>query len=153
MKHKPKHAVTLVELILTFFIIVMVLLPIFSSYSASHQNTRVTLEEVIAVNFASEIIEALQALPFDQLGLINSELDFQDGEFTPDPFAVALEQGNKHGISQRNLPQNFKTHVLVDSYPDSGYLVSNTNLLIIKITINWGARNREVVLSTLKGRY
>lgn len=153
MKNTITSAFTMIELILALVIIGAALLPILSTYSASHQNTKVTLEEVIAVNFASELIEALQALPFEQLCLINSDITFMDGEFNPDPFAIASSQENKHSISQRTLPDNFKINVLVNSYPISGYLIEDTSLVHIQVTINWGTRNREVILTTLKGKY
>ena len=68
MTRTPNGAFSYIELVLALVVIGLALLPILSTYSASHQNTRATLEEVTSVNFASELIEALQALPFDQIG-------------------------------------------------------------------------------------
>lgn len=153
MKIRLIRGFSFVELMLALLIIGLAVLPILSMYFSSHQNTRATMEEVVSVNFASELIEALQSLPFDQLCLMNSQVNFENGTFSPDPFATAIANGNHPGLSPRALPENFKTHVLVDSYPNSGMLVSETKLLKILIKVNWGARDREIQLMTLKGRY
>ncbi|MBU1105184.1 MAG: prepilin-type N-terminal cleavage/methylation domain-containing protein [Candidatus Riflebacteria bacterium] len=142
-----------IELVLTLVVIGLALLPILSTYSASHQNTRATMEEVISVNFASELMEALQALPFDQLCLMNSPVVFDNGNFSPDPFEIALANGNHHGLSGRALPPDFETHLLVDTYPDTGLLIPDANMLCITVTVRWGQRNRKIQLMTLKGRY
>jgi len=153
MTRNPTSAFSYIELVLALVVIGLAQLPILSTYSASHQNTRATLEEVTSVNFASELIEALQALPFDQLCLMDAEVTFNNGVFAPDPFATAALSGNQHGMSSRPLPPEFSTHVFVDSYPVSGMLVKDSAMLRIAVTVSWGARNRRIQLITLKGRY
>lgn len=153
MKKPSAKGFSFIELVLTLVVIGLALLPILSTYSASHQNTRATMEEVTSVNFASELLEALQALPFDQLCLMNSPIEFSNGNFTPDPFAVAMAKGNHHGLGDRPLPEGFETTLLIDTYPDSGLLIAAAKMLRISVTVRWGQRRRHIQLLTLKGRY
>jgi hypothetical protein len=153
VKLRFDYGFSFIELVLTLVVIGLALIPILSTFSASHQNTRATMEEIISVNFASELLEALQALPFDQMCLMNAQVEFTNGDFSPDPFAIAATMGNQHGMSSRTLPPGFTTHVLVDTYPDSGLLISEARLLQISVSIEWGQRNRRIHLMTLKGRY
>lgn len=153
MIYSRGNGFSFIELVLTLLVIGLALLPILSTFSASHQNTRATMEEIVSVNFASELIEALQALPFAQLCLMDAQVAFENGAFSPDPFALAATMGNQHGMSSRALPPGFAVHVLVDSYPDSGLLVANAKMFRIAVTVQWGQRNRKISLMTLKGRY
>ncbi|MBF0498919.1 MAG: hypothetical protein HQM09_02195 [Candidatus Riflebacteria bacterium] len=141
---------SMIEIALVVIILGLALLPILSTFSSSHQNTRVTLEEIIATNFASELLEALQALPYDQIQLIpNNDLTMDSlGNFIPDPFAVAKSKNNFPGLSFKKLPQNFKVNLTIEPFP-----LGSLNSMIKALTLNikWGARNQEIQLMTLKG--
>ncbi|MFZ2961001.1 MAG: prepilin-type N-terminal cleavage/methylation domain-containing protein [Candidatus Ozemobacteraceae bacterium] len=141
---------SMVELMLVLVVIGLGLIPILSTFSASHQNTRATLEEVIATNFASELIEAIQALPFDQVKLFPGDDLAVDasGNLNPDPFDLARAAGNNPGIIGKTLPSAFRIHLEISPFPAGA---TNSRLLKIALVIKWGGRNQEIKLLTLKG--
>ena len=140
---------SMVELILVLVVIGLALLPILSSFSASHQNTRATLEEVIATNFASELIEAIQALPFNQVKLFSGDVGIDaSGNLSPDPFELARAAGNNPGFVGKMLPSAFQVHLEISPFPAGAV---NSRLLKITLMIKWGSRNQEIKLTTLKG--
>jgi len=153
MRNISARGFSFIELVLALVVIGLALLPILSTYSASHQHTRASMEEVTSVNFASELMEALQALPFDQVCQMNSQIEFKNGNFIPDPFTIALAKGNHHGLGDRTMPEGFETTLLIDTYPNSGLLFTEAKMLQISVTVRWGQRRRHIKLMTLKGRY
>lgn len=140
---------TLIELLIVLVVITIALLPILSSFSSSHQNTRATLEEIIATNIASELIEALQSLPYDQISHSNSNIALDTaGNMTPDPFEIAKSKNNFPGLSFKVFPNNFQVNLVVEPFPPGA---STYFLRIITLKIKWGNRNQEIILTTLKG--
>ena len=141
---------SMVELILVLVVIGLALIPILSTFSASHQNTRATLEEVLATNFASELIEAIQALPFDQVKLFaGDDLNLDaSGNLSPDPFELAKAAGNNPGLIGKTIPSAFRIHLEISPFPAGA---TNSRLLKINLVIKWGSRNQEIRLLTLKG--
>ena len=140
---------SMVELILVLVVIGLALLPILSSFSASHQNTRATLEEVMATNYASELMEAIQALPFDQVKLFSGDVGLDaTGNLSPDPFELARAAGNNPGFVGKMLPSAFQINLEISPFPAGAV---HSRLLKITLTVKWGSRNQEIKLTTLKG--
>ena len=140
---------TLIELIIVLVVIALALIPILSTFSSSHQNTRATLEEIIATNIASELIEPLQALPYDQIKLFDSNITLDTaGNMAPDPFELAKLKNNFPGLSFKLFPNNFQVNLVVEPFPPAASIDS---LKVITLKIKWGSRNQEIILTTLKG--
>jgi type II secretory pathway pseudopilin PulG len=149
MKH-PRHAYSLIEMLLVVLVIAMALLPILTSFNASHQNTRATLEEVLASNLASELIEALQALPYDQVAWFASDVTIDAaGDLHPDPFATARAAHNFPGLAAKTLPGNIRVRLAVEPFPPAA---TSPALKKIELTVSWGVRGQEIKLTTLKGK-
>lgn len=63
---------TLVEVLIAALVIGLGLVPLVWFISVSHHATRLTIDEVMASNLATELLEAVQALPFDLVGQMDA---------------------------------------------------------------------------------
>ena len=67
MMTRQSGGFSLLELMVATLVIAIVVTPLFSSLQSSHQQSSRILEETLAANAGTSLLEALAAVPFDRL--------------------------------------------------------------------------------------
>ncbi len=154
-----RRAFSLLEVLIAAAVLSLALMPILSVVTASHGDSRSTLEESLASNLASELIEAVQALPLELVPV------GYDDEVGPGTFAAAEAAGFHVGLASPapGFTRRLKTETLaVESAVPAGMAAgvqeraaSAATLLRIRVRVEWTSRGRaEVVqLVTARGRF
>jgi type II secretory pathway pseudopilin PulG len=152
-------AFSLLEILIAVIVIALALVPIFSVMTTSHKDVRAAMEEVIASNLASELLETLQALPAALIPLGHA------GELQAGAFAPAEAAGYRTILA--DCPPGFTRHLFVDLLPIDSSIppglprdvqaraASAAAVIEMRVEIRWRkqGRDRTLFLVTTKGRY
>ncbi len=153
------RAFSIVEVLIAVTVIALALLPIISLMTSSSKDVRSTMEEIIASNLASELLETLQSLPVSVLPLGH------DGEIETGTFAAAEAAGYKTQLA--SCPAGVMRHLKIDllsidsTIPtdcaaDVKTLAASAAAVIeMKVEIRWKKQGRDhkLCLITSRGRY
>ena len=150
------RAFSMIELLIALVMIALAMFPIMSVLSASHGDSRTTMEEVLASNLASELVEAVQTLPFE---LIPQNVDAEVAQGT---FAQAAAAGYRIGLASPpvGFKRFLKTETLaVESAVPAGLSLgvqeraaSAAAILKIRVRIEWSSRGRPETLQLVTAR-
>ncbi|NLI75558.1 MAG: prepilin-type N-terminal cleavage/methylation domain-containing protein [Candidatus Riflebacteria bacterium] len=155
----PRGAFSLLEVLIAVVVIALALVPIFSVMTTSHKDVRSAMEEVIASNLASELLETLQALPAPLIPLGHA------GELQAGAFAAAEAAGYRTTLA--DCPPGFTRHLFVELLPIESSIpaglprevqeraASASAVIEMRVEIRWQkqGRDRTLFLVTTKGRY
>ncbi|MBF0547972.1 MAG: prepilin-type N-terminal cleavage/methylation domain-containing protein [Candidatus Riflebacteria bacterium] len=177
--HSPKstvHGFSFVELIMAMAIIAVTLGPMLWFINRSHLATRMSVNEVIATNAASELMEAIQTLPVDLLAPIDESTpaSAQQGDLIRDGaiqgtfqtlvFGKALEKG--FFIKIPTLPKGWNCYIIIKPMATQSNVPANSTtslvdraayarqIILISIQITWLDRGvpKKITLKTVRSR-
>jgi type II secretory pathway pseudopilin PulG len=155
---EPRQGMSMVEIVVALAIMIIAALPILTLMNSSHSDTRSTMEEVMASNLASEIIESFQSMPVEFI-----PVGF-DGPIDDSAFAAAENAGYNFPlaspplnfdinlkISQLNLDSDVPANTAVDVAQKAA---SAAKIIRIETKIEWESkgRQRKLQLVTAKSR-
>jgi type II secretory pathway pseudopilin PulG len=155
---EPRQGMSMVEIVVALAIMIIAALPILTLMNSSHSDTRSTMEEVMASNLASEIIESFQSMPVEFI-----PVGF-DGPIDDSAFAAAENAGYKFPlatapldfdinlkISQLNLDSDIPANSAADVAQKAA---SAAKIIRIEARIEWESkgRQRKLQLVTAKSR-
>ncbi len=164
--HSVRRGFSMVELLAAIAVIAFGLIPLLLMLSSSHQNTRLTAEEFIGTNIATEVIESIQSLPYEFL----SEVE----EARVIDFSILPEASKRSDVKIPPLPPGFRIFLsltklnLRDDLPDCKNLSSQcfpkavkertavaAQPFLINVRVEWetGNPNAWVTMATVKGCY
>lgn len=164
--HTARHAFTMIELVAAIAVIAVGLVPLLWLLAFSHESTRETVEEFMGTNIATEVIESIQALPFENL----EEME----DVRLDDFSNASEASKAFDPKIPQMSQGFKIFLslkkirLRDDLPECGTLPEDrfskavkertaieAQPFLIEVRVEWGegAPKDCVRLITVKGGY
>lgn len=154
-----KRGVSFVEVLIAMVVIGLAMFPILSVMSSSHGDTRSTMEEVVASNLASELLEAVQSLPYE-LVPVNIDTETQAGTF-------AAAEGAGYQVCLASPPAGFKRFLKTTTLAVESSVASTLPrgvqdraataavMLKIRALVQWTTRGRpeSVHLETARGRF
>lgn len=153
----PGRGFTFPEVLMAVLVVGLALLPLLWFFASSHVSVRSSIGEVWADTLASEVIEAVQALPFETLG------DYQ-GPLAPAAFARAAAAG--FPVPLPNVRPGYKCDLNISAIecerliPDTlpvpvrERAVQASRLFDVTVTVTWtekGGRQQSIALSTVRG--
>lgn len=161
-----QKAFTMIEIVMAVAVIALGLLPLLWMLASSLENTRDTMEEFIATNCATEMIETIQAIPYEKLIEVENiclnesgtlpasikKLDLNIPEFHKG-FKVFLslkklqlrnDLPNCENLSDEYFPKSVKKQAAIAAQP-----------FTIEVVVEWGDKAPKdcVKLITIKGSY
>lgn len=165
-KYTKRCAFAMIELVAAVAVLALGLLPLLWMLASSHGSTRETIEEFIGTNIATEVMESIQALPYETL----EEME----DVRLDDAGAVPPSAGKLGLNIQRITKGFKIFLslkkidLRDDLPDCGNLPSErfsravkertaieAQPFLIDVRVEWGlgAPSECVRLVTLKGCY
>jgi type II secretory pathway pseudopilin PulG len=172
---RASHGFSFLEIMFAVALIGGVLAPILYFIQVSHRGTKVSVNEVTATNLASEIIEAVQALPVDVLTPIDeSEKEtftgdlIQNGSIQPDFYDKAFGDAEKQGfrVAIPPFPKNWNCNLIIEPIMIPSDLLDDDSegkrtlaetvkrLIMITIRISWKeyGTQHSLKLKTVRGQ-
>ncbi|MBF0543756.1 MAG: prepilin-type N-terminal cleavage/methylation domain-containing protein [Candidatus Riflebacteria bacterium] len=147
---------SLLEILIVLVIMGAAFFPILSLLTSSHGDTRSTLEEVIASNLASELIEAVQSLPFSLIPAPIQE------EVSANTFQKASDNG--FPVCLASPPAGFKRFISigpfsVDSQVNNSFskavkdqTASAGMMIRIEAWVEWNSQGRKAELHLVSAK-
>ena len=158
------RALTFVEVLVALLLFASCFLGLYSIFGGSHGALRGTIDEVNAANLASEMVETIQALPFEVLGPYDDVLPNQ-----ADGLAVAFPLAQQAGyrVGSPAVPPGFTVHLSVQEHPVESSVPAGLPPAVVErvasaavalsciVEVSWLDKGRpaRVVVKTLRGRY
>lgn len=145
-----RHAFSLLEVLVATLVIAIVVTPLFSTMQSSHQQSARILEETLAANAGTSLLESLAAVPFDRLPEVPEDtIESSLSTHFADPGQVPVVPPP---------PPGFTRNVTVKWIYKRGVDASNSkwgNQKLVTIKVSWKAESlngntvRQLIFATL----
>jgi hypothetical protein len=153
-----RRALSMLEVTIVVLVIGLAILPVFGIFTNIFKSTELTMQEIQGTNYASELMDALQALQYDELPVVETLTQISDITIGKDTLEERLHVTESTEAFTRMVEIVEKTPAWPDFESESDIAgikerigrINRFKLLTVKVTWKDEGFGREAILKTIK---
>jgi len=136
MRISLRTGLTLVEVLISMFLLGAALIPIFDLISKGAQTSQTNEEEIIAASLAMELVDQIATIPYKYLPLISERMltNEDNGAYLLD-LRGPRREFNPTLLLLSHLPKGYERVLTIDNFTNR----PNGLLKKVTVTISWGS--------------